>query len=246
MKYLRAIAPVVKQYGWLHTVQLAINEVKHIVWNQAIRGSYSQHYEDQILDRIFQSQKVGLYLDIGCHEPARINNTYRLYKRGWSGICVDASADYAGDFKHLRPRDTYVQLGIGKQSSSPMEFYEFSAPALSTFSPDLARQYQSQGHALVKTSQIPIITLSELCQKYVKDQKIDLLCLDIEGYDLAALESLDWEKYKPRVICVETNSSGDVQGTNAVAEQGAIDQILRKHGYKIHSHTSVNSIYTLF
>jgi FkbM family methyltransferase len=246
MKYLLAIAPVVKQYGWLHAVQLAINEMKHIVWNQAIRGSYSQHYEDLILDNIFQSQKEGVYLDIGCHEPMRINNTYRLYKRGWSGICVDASADYAEDFKTLRPRDTYVQVGIGKETNGSMKFYEFSAPALSTFSADLASQYQAQGHALVRTSQIPVITLSELCRKHAKDRIIDLLCLDIEGYDLEALESLDWEKYKPRVICVETTSSGDIQGASTGADQGGIDQFLRKRGYKIHAHTSVNSIYTSF
>ena len=246
MKYLRAIAPVIKQYGWLHAVRLAINEGKHIAWNQAIRGSYSQHYEDLILDNIFQSQKEGLYLDIGCHEPMRINNTYLLYKKGWSGICVDASADYAKDFKTLRPRDAYVQVGIGKAVNDPMNFYEFSAPALSTFSPDLARQYQAQGHALVRTSQIPVITLSELCNKYVKETVIDLLCLDIEGYDLEALESLDWEKYKPRVICVETKPSGNIQEGSAGADHESIDSFLRKRGYKIHAHTSVNSIYTSF
>lgn len=246
MKYIRAIVPVIKQYGLVHTTQLAARECKHLIWNQGIRGSYSQHYEDIILDKLFQSQKDGLYLDIGCHEPTRINNTYRLYKRGWSGICVDASADYERDFKNLRPRDTYVQVGIGKQANSPMKFYEFSAPALSTFSTDLASQYQAQGHALVRTSQIPVITLSELCKRHVKERTIDLLSLDIEGYDLEALESLDWETHKPRAICVETKPSGDIQEESLGEDQASIDSFLRKRGYKIYAHTSVNSIYTLF
>lgn len=246
MKYLQAIAPVIKQYGWAHALRLAGRECKHMIWNQGVHGSYSQHYEDLILDRIFQSQKIGLYLDIGCHDPKRNNNTYRLYQRGWSGICVDASADYAEDFKTVRPRDTYVQVGIGKQTNTSMSFYEFSAPALSTFSIHLARQFQAQGHALVQTVQVPIITLSELCNTHVKERQIDLLCLDIEGYDLEALESFDWEKYKPRAICVETKPSGDVQKESADEDEGSIDSFLQKHGYAIYAHTSVNSIYTSF
>ncbi|MEI6327202.1 MAG: FkbM family methyltransferase [Candidatus Roizmanbacteria bacterium] len=246
MKYLQAITPVIKQYGLLTAVQLVVRECKHLVWNQSLRGSFSQHYEDLILDRIFQGQKSGLYLDIGCHEPKRINNTYRLYQRGWTGVCVDAAGDYADDYKVLRPRDIFVQVGIGRQKNSSMNFFEFSAPALSTFSKEHALLYQRQGHALVRTIRVPIITLTELCDTYIRERTIDLLCLDIEGYDFEALESLNWQKYTPRAICVERKPSGDVHAGTTTIDKDEIDIFLKNKGYKLYAHTSVNSIYIVF
>ena len=31
----------------------------------------------------------GIYIDVGCNHPIKFNNTYLLYKRGWSGINID-------------------------------------------------------------------------------------------------------------------------------------------------------------
>ena len=36
-----------------------------------------------------------------------------------------------------------------------------------------------------------------------KNKKIDFLDLDVEGADLESLESLDFSRYEPEMICVE-------------------------------------------
>lgn len=48
------------------------------------------------------------------------------------------------------------------------------------------------------------MTLEKICDIYVKDKQIDILSIDVEGLDMAVLESNNWEKYRPTYIIVET------------------------------------------
>lgn len=36
------------------------------------------------------------------------------------------------------------------------------------------------------------------------DRPLDFLSIDVEGHEIAVLRSLDFERYQPQVICVET------------------------------------------
>ena len=51
--------------------------------------SYSNWGLDSLADDFFKKKECGVYIDIGCHQPFLNNNTYRLYKRGWTGINID-------------------------------------------------------------------------------------------------------------------------------------------------------------
>jgi hypothetical protein len=52
---------------------------------------------------------------------------------------------------------------------------------------------------------------------------VNLLCIDCEGMDLAVLQGNDWERVRPRVVCVEAKDSG---------EEGAIFGFLKPKGYE--------------
>lgn len=75
--------------------------------------SYSQEGEDMILHRIFERQCKGFYVDIGAHHPFRFSNTYLFYKRGWSGINIDAMPGSMNIFNKFRNRDINLEYGIG-------------------------------------------------------------------------------------------------------------------------------------
>ena len=53
------------------------------------RKSFSQFKEDIFINDFFKNQKIGKYVDLGAFHPMRLNNTYLLYKRGWSGTNID-------------------------------------------------------------------------------------------------------------------------------------------------------------
>ena len=65
---------------------------------RGIQYSFSQEGEDLVLARIFEGKKNGFYVDIGAHHPTRFSNTHYFYRRGWSGINIDAMP---GSMKNL-------------------------------------------------------------------------------------------------------------------------------------------------
>ena len=50
--------------------------------------SYSQFNDDIFIKKFFQN-KIGTYVDIGCHHPFKLNNTYLLYKKRQNGLNID-------------------------------------------------------------------------------------------------------------------------------------------------------------
>jgi len=66
---------------------------------------YSQDGEDIILKEFFSGKEKGFYVDIGAHHPLRLSNTYLFYKKGWSGINIDAMPGSMKIFNKKRRRD---------------------------------------------------------------------------------------------------------------------------------------------
>ena len=74
--------------------------------------SYSQEGEDMILRRLFERKDKGVYIDVGAHHPKKFSNTYYFYKKGWSGINLDAMPGSMLRFDKVRPRDLNIETAI--------------------------------------------------------------------------------------------------------------------------------------
>lgn len=175
--------------------------------------SYAQEGEDRVLARFFGSQKKGFYVDIGAHHPQRFSNTYYFYLNGWSGINIDAMPGSMNEFKKIRPRDTNLEIAIS-DSKDYLTYYEFNETALNGFSKELSAERDGLGdYKIVATHQIETCTLTEVLDQYLpKNQNIDFLSVDVEGFDFQVLKSNDWDKYQPMFVLVEslqTNESID-------------------------------------
>lgn len=57
---------------------------------------------------------------------------------------------------------------------------------------------------------VPAITLSRLLDRY-NISKIDFFSLDVEGYEINVLDGLDFNKYRPNYILIETANKSDRQ-----------------------------------
>ena len=71
----------------------------------------SRFAEEWIVRDFFNDSKGGVFVDIGSADPQFESNTYFLETSlGWSGIAVDAQAQYAERYRALRPRTTFFAL----------------------------------------------------------------------------------------------------------------------------------------
>jgi hypothetical protein len=166
--------------------------------------SFSQEGEDLLLSRIFGNKTDGFYVDVGAHHPRRFSNTHIFYKVGWRGINIDPLPGTAHLFNFERPHDINLELGIA-ETKGVLKYFSFNEPALNTFSNSEAEHMSKvEGHTIIEEKEIQVETLEAILDKYLPANKaIDFLTVDAEGLDIAVLKSMNFGKYKPKLILVE-------------------------------------------
>ena len=181
---------------------------RNIVNDPYVTKSYSQEGEDMILRRLFGDQKIGFYVDVGAHHPFRFSNTYMFYKKGWSGINIDAMPSSMNIFRKFRARDINLELPISEKSEI-LTYYAFNEPALNGFSKELSNsRLRSHDCKIIFQQDMETKTLAQVLDIYLPvGEKIKFLSIDVEGLDFAVLRSNNWEKYRPEVVLVEILAS---------------------------------------
>ena len=180
----------------------------HIIHNIYIKHrylskkkSYSMDGEDLFLKDYFKDKKKGFYVDVGCYHPIHRNNTFLLYKTGWSGINIDIHKFSIDLFNYLRPKDQNFNFAVSNKNEKIDMYFQKELSQLSTIEANQAKKI-FQGN--IKTSKIDSYTLDEVLNKTMIDNiKIDLLDIDVEGADLKVLEGFSIDKFMPELICIE-------------------------------------------
>ena len=233
---LSAIAP-----NWARRTARRVMRSLRSETGQDCKRSWAQCGEDLIA--AFALGSLGIrapsYLDIGAHHPTYLNNTYAFYLAGARGVNVEADPALIPAFKRHRPGDLTLNIGIGPQSGT-MDFYVMSVPSLNSFSRVDAERYSSQqGVAIERVIALPVRRFDEVVDRYLGGAP-DFLSLDVEGWDLAILQSIDFDRYRPHVLCVETLTySTKRQGRHI----GEIDELLTGRGYLKYADTHINTLY---
>lgn len=199
--------------------------------------SYSQEGEDLILDRLFEGQERGFYVDIGAHHPFRYSNTALFYKKGWRGINIDPLPGTKKLFDKYRPRDINLEIGVST-TMGKVRYYMFNEPALNTFDEKLAKSRHGSKYSIVEEIDIKTMALGEILDKYhVEDGSIDFISIDTEGVDIQVIKSCDWNKYRPKYLLVEALDVLKI--TDAM--QAPVVLYLAEYGYELIAKT-VNSL----
>lgn len=186
-------------------------------YNQIIRTkkTYAQIGEDVIVSYVFALKGITMpsYLDIGANDPKHRNNTFLFYQRGARGINIDANPFSVEKFLKQRPGDINLHLGIG-EGDSEFEFYIMEKDELSTFSKEVYTNYLKLGHQLKEIIKVKTVCINKVVEQYAGNTMPDFLSIDTEGLDFEIISRLEFERFRPKVICVESSDhSADGVGT---------------------------------
>lgn len=216
----------------------------HFLWlvrktwlTRGARLYYSQFGEDAVLREIISPAcSKGVYVDVGAYHPIKFSNTYALYKRGWRGINIDMDPIKIEAFRLARASDINVCAAISSEKAVK-NVYNFSSYGLtSTLDPEVA----ANGTATpTSVRSVETTTLDDVLEhSRYSDHEIDLLSIDAEGHDYQVLMSINIEKYKPKIIIVESSSTSmrDVVGSK-------VYDYLEKRGYRLVSWTHLSLIF---
>lgn len=160
--------------------------------------------EDLNILNYFGDKKDGFYVDVGCFHPMDRNNTYLLYLNNWRGINIDISEFSIDLFNFIRPNDHNIKCAVSEKNQIVKIFFQKELSQLSTTDEEQAKKV-FQGK--IKSKEIQSYTLNHILEKSkFYNKEIDLLDIDVEGTDYKVLLGLNFEKYKPKLICVEIHN----------------------------------------
>jgi FkbM family methyltransferase len=175
----------------------------------------SQHKQDEYVVNYFKEKKNGVFIDIGAHDGITLSNTYVLEKEfGWTGICVEPMEHEYKKLIEIRDAKTYncaIYDTNGIEKFTMLE-YDGYPDMLSGIAKDMSVVHMghvlSEGNRMgAKRNIIKTRILNEILEEN-KIYNIDFLSIDVEGAELKILKSIDFDKYKIKLIIYE-NGEGD-------------------------------------
>jgi FkbM family methyltransferase len=158
------------------------------------RSKYSEYEEEPFLRAWFKHDN-GFFVDIGANNGWKGSNTYALFLRGWSGICVEPDPR---TFQNLVK--TYNQTNRVRCVNAAVWDRKGEIDFDSHLDDDsgLSRVDHS-GHANMRPFKVRCMTLETLLENA---PPIDFLTIDAEGCDYAIVCAYDW-RVKPSLVMVE-------------------------------------------
>ncbi|MFT3675479.1 MAG: FkbM family methyltransferase [Chitinophagaceae bacterium] len=220
-------------------------EAGWLILKGKVQPSYSQAGEDQVIRYLFNDclQLTNpRYLDIGTFHPIYGNNTYYFYLRGAHGVCIEPNPFYASLIRKHRPRDIFLPAGLGVGSVTTSDFFRFpdQYAGWNTFSEEEAIRRQSEtGIDYERLRDIPLVNVNEVMDKYFETGP-HLISLDVEGLDLDILQSINFNRFRPEVVCVESITFSNSNEQQKIPE---IASFMQSSGYFAFADTYVNTIY---
>ncbi len=175
------------------------------------RESYALNYLDFKL-RTFCDFERGFFVEAGANNGiAQSNTLYFERYLGWRGLLIEAVPELARTCAANRPACTVENAALvsaGYCGSTITIRYcnlmSLVAGAMKTAEEE--EQHIQWGCRLQRVESypldVPARTLTSILRQH-GIERIDLLSLDLEGYELAALQGIDFYVYKPRLMLIE-------------------------------------------
>jgi FkbM family methyltransferase len=223
----------------------AASWVQPLEWTQkelpdGTKFSFAQFGEDLVATGLLGT--IGIekptYMDVGAYEPIRSNNTYAFYRRGGRGLLVEPNVALTDKLKRKRPGDTVLVAGIGIDDAPAADYYVLSDDELNTFDKDQAERLTRETTTkLLKVVKMPLVNINRAMAEHFSGAAPDFLSIDIEGLDFAVLKTLDFGRFRPKVVCVETLITATLKHNPDTLA------LLAEKGYELRGMTHANTLF---
>jgi len=211
----------IKEYGLKGSIEIVMHRFLFFP-----RNYYSELGEDILLQH-YCSKKSGFYIDIGAYHPKKISVTYLFYQRGWRGINIEPNPQAIKTFNRMRRRDINLNIGIYDEVGKLDYYYYGKNDSNNTFNPIYEQQYVAK-----EIMKIKVDTLNNVLDNYLPEgTTIDFLNIDVEGDELKILQSIDYNKYAPKLILVEDLNFYDKNKDFMAFRDTALYKFLNMKGY---------------
>lgn len=163
--------------------------------------SYAQNFEDVMLWRALKNIENGFYIDIGANDPTIDSVSRAFYEKGWRGVHIEPSPEFAEKLREERSDEVIKQVAIGN-GSGELVFYEIKDTGLSTADLKIANKHKKNGYN-VSELKVKTIPLFSILEEY-KEKQIHWLKIDVEGFEKEVISSWGDSSVRPWILIIES------------------------------------------
>jgi FkbM family methyltransferase len=199
--------------------------------------------DEVVRARFFPAQPAGVLVEVGAAHPAYLSLSALYRGLGWRVIAVEPNPEFCE--LHRAQGHEILQYACGDHDEDDVDFsvvdshgteygggrvsYEsFSSLGIKGSYADLIDPTVS-----ISTIKVNLRRLDTLLGEHAPEvERIDIVAVDVEGWELAVLDGLDMARFKPRVLIIE----------NLFAEQ-RYQTYMRNRGYELWRRIAPNDVY---
>lgn len=176
---------------------------------------------DRQLARYVRKRK-GIFVEAGANDGVRQSNTLYFEKyKGWTGLLIEAMPELAERCRINRPKclveNAALVAGDYRHTHIDLHYRDLMSVVKGAIADaDREKQHLVAGEAFMKqgdeprTISVRACTLSSILEKHHMT-RVDLLSLDVEGYETEVLRGLDFERHQPRFMLLEVRERDPIE-----------------------------------
>jgi FkbM family methyltransferase len=195
-----------------------------------------------VLERFFRGEQRGVFVDIGAARPDFLSMSALFRENGWKVILIEPNPFFCD--LHRKAGHEVLQFACADYDADDVAFsvvdslgqeYRDGQVSFESFSSlSVKESYRRLRPDLpVREIRVSVRRLDTLLRQHAPDvKKIDVLSIDVEGWELEVLRGLSLETYRPTVIIME----------NFLDDPG-YSRFMSRHGYLLWTYDAPNDIY---
>lgn len=163
------------------------------------QASYANRQEDLEVLKFFGSES-GIFVEAGANHPVNCSQTYLLEQKGWRGVLIEPNPELAKLCRELRPASRTFDcalVGPGGPEKVRMRIPGRRSSAAASI-------VETHGKVLDEDAffECPARTLDGVLQES-GIERMDYFSIDLEGYEVKALQGFSWKRWRPRLLSIE-------------------------------------------
>lgn len=189
--------------------------------SQIERQSFALNQLDKRLEPYLMAKKSGFFIEAGANNGIRQSNTLYFEKyHHWTGLLIEPIPELAEQCRHNRPHclvENFALVSSDYPSDNvEMVYCNLMSVVKGGMSNEDEQKHIQSGEQFLSQSEkvyitnVPVTTLSTILDKH-QIERIDLLSLDVEGYEAQALRGLDLDRHRPEFMLIEVRSKEEIE-----------------------------------
>ncbi|GEM_PF-2657981 len=173
------------------------------------KGFFSQLGQDELVFTEFfklidSDSFPKVFIDIGCNQPMLHSNSYFFEKyHGYKVLAIDALQEIHELWRINRPNAEFIECAVGA-SNDELSFDVVGGGEIGSMFSSVSGSSKKSTFHPIKTRVVKVRPIAEILAERCID-RAGILSMDIEGYELPALQGIDFEKFFAYIFIIENN-----------------------------------------